>query len=547
MNEKTDKHVEDQNQAVGTDIPDGDTVVHPLLFELDAAQEKLNHLNCQLDGQYTNKNSRSCEMGCLKLSVVIESMAEGVVMINRDGDIEIANPVAKNLLALSAQTSLADVRAAMENLGLKHLFLSRHHSAQEPANEFMGKTPARRIIHMRWNAIRDKTNQFGGNVIVMRDATAQIELDKAQTEFIAAISHELRTPLTTIQNSISNILAGITGKVTPKTQQYLSTMEGDCRRLTRLVNDLLDMAKLEAGRMHISRSATNLVDLAAKAVRAFSGCAAEKGVTIELSAGGCISRAYVDSQRIYQVFSNLIINAIKYTEKGGKIWVSLFERDDDVVTLVEDTGIGISKDQHRNIFNKFYQIGRQAGPGYNGSGLGLALSNEIIACHGGKIWVESELGKGSKFYFSLPKTKPQIVLHQHLRSLVEWANKRGDRFAMVVVRLETNKYDHEQNKQAIGVAMHKIVLAGDEIATGTSDLIVRTQEREAVLVLSQTGKRYLIHVKRRLRNAVYDGLADYNFNHDSILPMIGIAIYPNDASTVEALEMTAFKELNRLL
>jgi anti-sigma regulatory factor (Ser/Thr protein kinase) len=299
--------------------------------------------------------------------------------------------------------------------------------------------------------------------------------------------------------------------------------------------------------MHISRSATNIVEVAAKAVQAFSKCAAEKSLSLETNAGACISRVYVDSQRIYQVFSNLITNAIKYTDKGGKICISVFERDDEVVTVVEDTGVGIAAEHQRHIFNKFYQIARRAGPGYSGSGLGLALSKEIVVTHGGKMWVESEPGKGSKFYFSLPKVKPQIILHKHLGVTAQRAHKKGERFAVLVVRLETSDSYEEQHRQALEAAMKQIMLVGDELTMASSDLVIRKGELEAVLVISQTGKRYLGYVRKKLRDAIFDVLKDYPFNCDPILPMLGIAIYPSDAAAVEEIEKIAASEMNRIL
>jgi signal transduction histidine kinase len=546
MEKDTEEHLNSPDFAAQNQTGSKEIVVQSMLQQIEAAQEKLNALNCQLDAQHDSFGQTLAEAQCLKFLAVIENMTDGVVMIDDVGRIEIANLCVRTLLGLSAGHGLLEVRSALENLGLKHLFTAADQKPSKSGSELVAKTAAGRIVQINWNAIIDKSECFLGNVIVIRDTTAQIEFDKAQTEFIAAISHELRTPLTTIQNSISNMLAGITGKITSKMSQYLIAMQSDCQRLSRLVNDLLDMAKLEAGKMHISRSAANLVDVAAKAVQAFSGLAAEKDLKLELDGCKSISRVYMDMQRIYQVFSNLIANAIKYTDRGGRIMVSLFEREDDVVSVVKDTGIGITADRQKLIFNKFYQVARRAGPGYNGSGLGLTLSSEIVAAHGGKMWVESELGKGSKFYFSLPKTKPQVILHKHLKTLAERADKKGERFALIVIKLTTSGEYARQNKQALEAAMKQIMVAGEEIAAMNSDLVIRCSEFKVIFVVGQTGKRYLQHIKKRLRDAVSDVLSDYPNANSFILPMLGMALYPNDASTVETLENEAMSRLNRL-
>ena len=539
MNKKIDDHIDEY---------DGETadIAESLLPELDAAQKKLDWLSCRLDGQNAGEDNGWCESGDSRLSAAMASMTEGVVLVSEMGTIETANPVAQRLLGLAAGSEVSDVKAALESLGIRDLFAAQNDSAKKSENEFVGKVRSGKILRVKWNAVRDDRGRFMGNIAMLRDITAQIELDRSQTEFIAAISHELRTPLTTMQNSVSNMLVGVTGKTTPKMQQYLNTMQDDCRRLARLINDLLDMAKLESGRMPINRGVTNLVEIAGKAVDEFSAIAAEKGLHLELKAGEGVSRVYVDPQRIYQVLSNLITNAIKYTDNGGSISLSLFERQDDVAVIVEDTGVGIAAEHHRHIFNKFYQISRQAGPGYNGSGLGLALSSEIIAAHDGKIGVESEPGKGSKFHFSLPKTSPQIVLSRHLKALAERADKKGEPFAMIVVRLEMPQEYARQHSDLLDDAMKRIVIEGNKIMTTGSDMVIRCGQTDAAIILSQTGKRYLRHVRRMLHIIVDDAIPALKDDNRSIAAMMGMALYPHDASTIEELERKATGEMNKL-
>jgi PAS domain S-box-containing protein len=539
MNKKIDDHIDEYDGATAD-------IAESLLPELDAAQKKLDLLSCQLNGQNGGQSDRSCKSGESRLLAAIASMTEGVVLVNEAGTIEMANPLAQRLLGLAAGSDASDVKAALESLGIRNFFAVQNDPVQKNENEFIGKTRGGKILRVKWNAVRDDHGRFMGNIAMLRDITAQIELDRSQTEFIAAISHELRTPLTTMQNSVSNMLVGVTGKTTPKMQQYLNTMQGDCQRLARLINDLLDMAKLESGRMPINRGVTNLVEIAGRAVDEFSAIAAGKGIRLELKASNGVSRVYVDSQRIYQVLSNLITNAIKYTDKGGSISLSLCERQDDVAVVVEDSGVGIAAEHQRHIFNKFYQISRQAGPGYNGSGLGLALSSEIIAAHDGKIWVESEIGKGSKFYFSLPKTSPQIVLSRHLKSLAERADKKGEQFAMIVVRLEMPQEYVRQHSDAIDDAMKRIVIEGNKIMTTSSDMVIRCGQTEVAIILSQTGKRYLRHIRRMLHIIVDDAMLALKDDSRSVAAMMGMALYPNDALTVEELERKATDEMNKL-
>jgi signal transduction histidine kinase len=546
MTKESDQNIDKQEAMLIAGICEEKTPAHSVLPQLDIAQEKLNLLNQQLNSHFGNSFETVCDKNCLKLSIILASMADGVIVVNQQGDIEIANEMAKELLGIGPEGDFSNLKNIILNFGLHQLFAAKFRNDSKSKGEFVAKTVSGKILQMRWNALVDGDKKYCGTVIVLRDTTAQVELDKAQTEFIAAISHELRTPLTTMQNYISNMLAGIAGKLNPKMCSYLTSMREDCYRLTRLINDLLDMAKLEAGKMPILRSVTNLVDIGSKAVEAFSSIAAQKNITVELSKTGPVCRAYVDSQRIYQVFSNLINNAIQYTNKSGHIRVSIFERNNEIISVVEDTGIGIPADRHRHIFNKFYQISRQAGAGYKGSGLGLSLCNEIIAVHGGKMWLESQLGVGSKFYFSLPIIKPEIILNKHLENLASRASKNGDRFALMTLRLETANSSTDQNKQVIESIMNKIVHTADEIAAGNGELIVRLENCRAAIVLGQTGKRYIAHIKKKLRNIIDDALLEHGCSYDSVLPMVGTAVFPNDAANVELLKNKAATQVNKL-
>ncbi|MDO8302254.1 MAG: ATP-binding protein [Sedimentisphaerales bacterium] len=536
-----DEQINVQEHAIGESL-DAEGAV---LADIEAVQALLDQLHQHVDKDRGEVNERFSRAEGSRFLAAIGCMAEGVVTICSEGTIEIANPVARKLLGLTASSSLAEVKVVMENLGFQQPFVVQRHAVLQNGGEFISKTSAGRILQIKWNAIIDSDGQAVGNVVVIRDITAQVEIDRAQTEFISAISHELRTPLTIIQNSVSNMLAGVTGALAPKMGVYLNTMQGNCLRLARLINDLLDIAKIEAGRMPINRTVMNLAEVAARAVREFSGIAAEKGVRLELAADNCDPRVYVDAHRIYQVFSNLITNAIKYTNKGGSVSLSLFGRNEEVEVVVADTGIGIAAEHQKHIFNMFYQVTRQAGPGYNGSGLGLSLSSEIVSAHEGKMWVESEIGKGSKFHFSLPKPLPQIVVSKHLETLIEHADKRDERFVMMVVRLTVSQGGIEQNKQTIEEAMRQLLHAGEEMATANGDLVVRRGELEAVIILNQVGSRYLTHVKQRLHNAIVDVLMEKRC-YDVVVPVAGIAVYPNDAATVEDLERKATSELKSL-
>ena len=479
-----------------------------------------------------------------KLQAVIDNMTDGVVAWNKCGNIEVINPVARALLNLKDDCDPEEAKSVIVAIGVKEMFSE---CCIRQRGEFIGKSPANKVLQFKWATIHEgKDKQIAGKVVIIRDVTAQIELDRAQTEFIAAISHELRTPLTTIQNSVSNMLAGVIGKTSPKMQWYLNTMQSEGHRLAHLINDLLDMAKLEAGKMAVNRSSVNLIEIADKALSGFKENAAKKSINIKCVSDNTMLRVFVDAARIKQVLENLLSNAVRYTPDYGSVRVKIFETCEEVVTVVEDNGIGIPHDRLGKIFNKFYQISRQAGAGYNGSGLGLSLSSEIVAIHGGKMWVESELGKGSKFFFSLPKTQPELVVRKHVEALALRSGKRGERFVVLALKLKTDSAYANIHSNAISSAMKEILAIAGQEAKTSDDLVMRTGEMEMVMVLGQTGKRYLKLLKYRLSKIISDALENSYCNDGSIMPMLGMSLFPNDSSNIEELVQKASTDVCRI-
>jgi len=464
----------------------------------------------------------------------LDGVAVGVVVVDSQQGITQANSLARKLLGLPAAESncLDDVHRALEDIGLGELLL-----AGDPTpsghKEFMVKNRQDKLLKVTSSVV--EAGQSSCKVITVTDNTLRQQHDEAMTEFIASISHELRTPLTTIQNSVSNILAGVTGKVTPKTTQYLENMLKECSRLAGLVNDLLDMAKLEAGKMPINRSPADLSAILLKIVDRLRPVAAEKGLEIEFVMPRDLSPVYVDHQRMHQVFTNLLKNAIKYTEAGGKITVHLYDEENSVQAVIEDTGIGIPAEVLPNVFNKFYQVSRKAGPGYNGCGLGLAISKQLVAAHSGRIWVESELGKGSRFFVTLPKTEPMILLRKHLSGLVDHARIRGGGFALLRATADYKAPLTPQLTRAASTIIGEALGIKREVACGAGDLVIRTGENEVMLVLAETDDSFLRSVRQRLQRILAAAVEKNSFSSLPILPITNLVIYPRDATGIDQL------------
>jgi len=238
------------------------------------------------------------------------------------------------------------------------------------------------------------------------------EVDKAKDEFISIASHELRSPVAVIEGYVSMILSRKLGQIPQKADLALNKIYSAARYLGSLTKDLLDISRISLGRLQIEKAKEDLVALIGKLVSQNQIRAEEKQLKLEfLKPQEKIPEVYIDADKISQVINNLITNAIKFTPEAGQIRVGLEvsekpkpkgEALKEVIVWVEDTGIGIPKEALPHIFEKFYQVEPSAQREKGGTGLGLYISKAIVEAHGGKIWVESEVGKGTKFSFSLP-------------------------------------------------------------------------------------------------------------------------------------------------
>jgi len=228
------------------------------------------------------------------------------------------------------------------------------------------------------------------------------KLDQMKTDFVSTVSHELRTPLAITKEGLSLVLDGITGAVNEKQKNILATSKENIDRLARLINDLLDISKIEAGRLELKRTLVDIIQLTKNVVGSLKSQAEEKKQVLELSVPKYPVEVQVDRDKVDQILTNLISNAIKYTPEGGRIRAEVKKEENMLEILIIDTGVGISKEDLPKVFDKFQQFGRTTGPGAKGTGLGLAISKRLVEMHGGEITVESAVDKGTKFKFKLP-------------------------------------------------------------------------------------------------------------------------------------------------
>ena len=228
------------------------------------------------------------------------------------------------------------------------------------------------------------------------------ELDNLKSAFVSIVSHELRTPMTSIKGLIENMMDGLTGELTERQTFYLSRVKHNIERLTRMINDLLDLSRIEAGRMELETSSVNIGHIAKEVVELLQPMAEEQSLTLACTITDPIPLIQGDRDKLIQIFTNLTNNALKFTPPSGTVTVKVkHQRDGYIHACITDTGCGIPPDEQQTVFERFYRA-QTADPKNRGAGLGLAITKSLVELHGGTIGVESQVGEGSRFFFTLP-------------------------------------------------------------------------------------------------------------------------------------------------
>ena len=239
------------------------------------------------------------------------------------------------------------------------------------------------------------------------EAQKMKELDRLKSRFFANISHEFRTPLTLILGPVEKVLSSVTGEV----KNDLMVMQRNARRLQQLINELLSLSKLESGQMKLHTQEVNIVEIAKSYLQQFESLAIQKKISLDFSSAKYEILLYVDIEKIEKILFNLLSNALKYTPEGGTISICFLEskvNDLCISFTVSDTGLGIPSDSLSHIFNRFYQVDESNIKDQEGTGIGLALTKELVELHRGDIWVDSEPGKGTIFTIKLPCGKDHL-------------------------------------------------------------------------------------------------------------------------------------------
>ena len=333
---------------------------------------------------------------------LFNSMAEGVLVLDRSGRIELINQSLRRLLALTAEVRGQTILEAfrLQELAAVVERLQRDQVVRGFELELPGMDE--RWLEVSAAAVLDQEGVRHGAILVFHDLTRLKQLENTRQEFVANVSHELRTPLSLIKGFVETLLEG--AKNEPElVSRFLKTIEKHTDRLTYLIEDLLTISRLESGQITMNLQQADLGEEVRRVVDDLQTRADEKKVTIRNVLPTELA-ARADADRLHQVLFNLVENAIKYGKNEGQVSIGGRVLPDQKVELwVQDDGPGIPPEARERVFERFYRVDRARSRETGGTGLGLAIVKHIVQAHGGEVWVKSEMGVGSTFFFTLPK------------------------------------------------------------------------------------------------------------------------------------------------
>ncbi len=355
---------------------------------------------------------RTQQVEAAKNQAILEGIADGVMVSDANGRVILFNAAAEHILSISRAQALGRFQDDILGLygsaardWLEQVDVWRQDPKAHSTDKFLAHRleAGRKVVSVHLSPVITPRHEFLGVVSVFRDITAEVEADRAKSEFVSTVSHELRTPMTSIVGYVDLVVGGATGPLTDIQTNFLKKVKTNADRLTALVNDLLDISRIETGRIELQRVPVSIGSIIEQVMDLLRPKVAEKEQNLYAVIPPELPKVYGDPARLTQILTNLMGNAYKYTPAGGKVGVYAYVHDAMVHVAVVDTGIGIAPENQRKIFERFYRVENDpAVYEVSGTGLGLAISLSLIQMHGGNISLESKLGEGSIFTFSIP-------------------------------------------------------------------------------------------------------------------------------------------------
>ncbi|HSB06971.1 MAG TPA: ATP-binding protein [Thermodesulfobacteriota bacterium] len=340
---------------------------------------------------------------------ILGGMAEGLLLVDGRGRILLVNEALQRLLAISSKVTDKTTLEIIRNVELVEAIQGALHEATDKAFEISLPSTRGRTFEVNVVGIPSSSDEMDqrepkrkGVIAVFHDITRLKDLERIRQDFVANVSHELRTPLTTIKGYVETLLEGAWKEEI--SFQFLQVIKRHSDRLAKIVEDLLTLSKIESPGFQLKIEEIALRELIADAIDFVKEGAEKKRISIITRDASSSLAVQGDRTYLEQVLINLLENGIKYTPEGGKIEIVTSQKNEqDIQCSIQDTGIGIPEEDLSRIFERFYRVEKGRSQEQGGTGLGLSIVKHIVQAHGGKAWAESQLGKGSTFYFTLPK------------------------------------------------------------------------------------------------------------------------------------------------
>lgn len=335
-----------------------------------------------------------------QLAAVLDQMAEGVVAVDAMGRVLLVNPALSQLLGVDAVEARG--RRYLESLrhvGITELLGSVLREGRAAAREMRLFSPDERIFEGHAAPLL-QDGRPSGALLVLHDITRQRRLEQVRRDFVANVGHELRTPLASIKGFAETLREGAVDDMEHRLE-FLRIIEEQADRLTKMVDDLLDLSAIESGHRPARLEPTDIETILAGSVRSFAPLAAERGLALEVVPVPDLPKVMADGDQLRQVLANLLDNAVKYTERGGRVDVRAEAWEGGVRVTVRDTGMGIPAADLPRVFERFYRVDKARSREIGGTGLGLAIVKHLVEAHGGEVCVESRQPGGSVFRFTL--------------------------------------------------------------------------------------------------------------------------------------------------
>lgn len=378
--------------------------------------------------------------------------------------------------------------------------------------------------------------------IIATDISEQKHMDIMKNEFIGSVSHELRTPLTIIRESLSILSDGLFGELNKDQLDLVNPCLEDVDRLARIINNLLDISRIEGQKIILEREMVDIVKLAQSVNSSFGNRAATKNIELVVTSEQESLNLYIDRDRIIQVFMNLLGNAMKFTEKG-KIEIIITKKVNDVECCIADTGRGVKQKDIGTLFDRFHQVGKIMRAGEKGSGLGLSICKGIIELHNGRIWVESEINKGSKFYFTLPQYSADKIIINNIENAIENATDKHVKLSLLLIKL--NNYSKIESKFGVDKAnkVNRLILQiiQSTLALGEFSFM---KGKDEVMLFSDITKQNIIILFSKLGDLLKKSVLKID-KELTVELSYGYSLYPDNGDDAKALIKYAEASLNK--